>query len=231
MSQRMILINSPCFITEDKLRAVGDWRDVFGNDRPLSLEIGCGTGHFVVERARRHPERNYLAIDIFNRGCYKTCRKVDESGLTNIRVVRAEARYLLAHFIAPGSLAEIFINCPDPWPKKRHRRRRLVNEDFFHLVRYALRPGGDFYFSSDFRDYAYEVATLLGDQADFACGGSAPITLDIEDYPRSKYMLRFLERGEPIYFVHFRHEPRAVRVATPPEVAPGFRLRWAEMAP
>ena len=77
MTQRMILINSPYFISEENLHKVDDWSEVFGNDHPLSLEIGCGTGHFVVECARRNPERNYLAIDIFNRGCFKTCNRVE----------------------------------------------------------------------------------------------------------------------------------------------------------
>jgi tRNA (guanine-N7-)-methyltransferase len=227
MTQRMILINSPYFISEENLHKVDDWSEVFGNDHPLSLEIGCGTGHFVVECARRNPERNYLAIDIFNRGCFKTCNRVEQAGLTNVRVARAEARFLMAHFLPPNSLSQIFINCPDPWPKKRHRRRRLVNEPFLDLARYVLKRDGDLYFTSDFEDYAVEVAMRATEHPNFSQARPAPVALDIEGYPRSKYMRRFLDRNEPIYFVHFRCDKPEGAVLPPPPVEPGFRLLWA----
>ncbi|WP_429884351.1 tRNA (guanosine(46)-N7)-methyltransferase TrmB [Geoalkalibacter halelectricus] len=229
--QRMILINSPFFFSEERIKSVSDWAREFGNDQPLSLEIGCGTGHFIVELARRNPQRNYLAIDIFNRGCDKTCRKLHDEGLSNVRVARAEARQFLSQHLAPGSLSEIFINCPDPWPKKRHRRRRLVNAEFLPLLRYALRPEGALYFASDVQDYAQDVAALLDDTTCFARAREAAVVEELPDYPRSKYMERFLERGEPIYFVHFRRRPQAAAQVEPPRVQPGFRLHWCAGGP
>ncbi|KIH76229.1 tRNA (guanine-N(7)-)-methyltransferase [Geoalkalibacter ferrihydriticus] len=230
MTQRMILINSPFFFSEERVKTVADWSEVFGNSAPLSLEIGCGTGHFIVERARRNPHRNYLAIDIFNRGCHKTCRKLEDEGISNVRVVRAEARHFLSHHIRPASLGEIFINCPDPWPKKRHRRRRLVSAEFLPLMDFALRADGDFYFSSDVADYARDVAHLLSEHPGYGPAHAAPLLNELPDYPRSKYMLRSLEQGGPMYFVHFRRQARNVEVA-PPLVGPGFRVNWATSCP
>lgn len=230
MTQRMILIQSPYFFSEERVKTVTDWAAVFGNDQPLSLEIGCGTGHFIVERARNHPGRNYLAIDIFNRGCYKTCRKLEEEGIVNVRVARAEARHFLSHYLAPASLGEIFINCPDPWPKKRHRRRRLVNAEFLRLASDILRPDGAFYFSSDVADYAEEVARLLEGSPDYLRAAAAPVMADLPDYPRSKYMLRALEQGEPMHFIHYRREARPPALSVPPLQA-GFRMNWAAASP
>lgn len=230
MTQRMILIQSPYFFSEERIKSVSDWASVFGNEQPLSLEIGCGTGHFILERARANPYRNYLAIDIFNRGCYKTCRKLEDEGIVNVRVVRAEARQFLTHHLAPASLSEIFINCPDPWPKKRHRRRRLVNAEFLRLAACLLRPEGDFYFSSDVANYAQEVAQALGENPDYRPAAQAPVMAELPDYPRSKYMLRAFEQGESIHYVHHRRLARQPILPAPPPQA-GFRMNYAATSP
>ena len=99
MTQRIIEINSPAFVRKSELITREDFRKLFHLDQPLALEIGCGTGHFVTQMAERHPETNFLAIDIYNKGCFKTCKKIDLLGLTNIRVIRIEACYLLANYL------------------------------------------------------------------------------------------------------------------------------------
>lgn len=146
----MTLISSPVFIPEAQLKKVGSFAALFGNDNPLCLEIGCGIGDFVVQMAKRHPEQNFIAIDIFNQGCRQTCSRIELSGLTNIRMMRIEARYLLHHYLGKDSLQAIYINCPDPWPKKRHRKRRLLNKDFLNLALYCLHEGGVLNFTTDF---------------------------------------------------------------------------------
>jgi len=93
--QRVIPIVSPHFFPAERLAAVPDWRVEFGRLAPLALEIGCGTGHFILQRAVQQPESDFLAIDIYNKGCLKTCRKLAAAGLHNVRVARVEARELL----------------------------------------------------------------------------------------------------------------------------------------
>lgn len=229
MTQRIIEINSPIFISAEQAPPGTDPGAFFTRERPLALEIGCGIGDFIIQRAAQTPQHNHLAIDIYNKGCLKTCRRVEEAGLDNVRVMRIEARFLFHHYLAPQSLAAIYINCPDPWPKKRHRNRRLVGREFLLAAQYYLRPGGEFYFATDFPDYAADVAAVLPTLPGYRNQQPAPSTTELPDYPISKYMRRFLDQGQPIYFVHYRRcEEFDADSALLPPPALGFRLRWAE---
>src|ERR1700674_1565252 len=145
MTQSFIHIDSPNFIRVGQLSGPADGPAIFGNDRPLALEIGCGIGDFIVRTAADHPDRNFIAIDYYNKGCWKTCRRIDREELTNVRVARDEARMFIAEHIPKGSLAGVYINCPDPWPKKKHRKRRLVNRHFMEFLAGYLSAGADVY--------------------------------------------------------------------------------------
>jgi tRNA (guanine-N7-)-methyltransferase len=188
----MLHISSPLFVRESELsnRSV---EQLFPQNQPLALEIGCGIGDFIVQLAAARPDTNFLAIDIFNKGCLKTCRRLETAGLSNVRVMRIEARYLLTRYFKAENLAAVYINCPDPWPKKRHRYRRLVNGDFMQLLLHVLQPDGDFYFSTDFTDYAEQVAELLPRLAAYRNMQPTPATTELPGYPISKYMRRFLD--------------------------------------
>ncbi|PNU18679.1 tRNA (guanosine(46)-N7)-methyltransferase TrmB [Geothermobacter hydrogeniphilus] len=226
MTQRIIPIESAVFLREEQWPTAGI-DAAFPRKQPLWLEIGCGIGDFIIQLAARHPDRNYLAIDIYNKGCLKTCRRVEQNRLDNVRVMRAEARYLLDRFIPPQSLSGVIINCPDPWPKKRHRGRRLVNNHFLELLRCYLAPGGEFFFATDFADYAEMVADIIPAVAGYENLQAAVYSTDLGDYPISKYMRRFLEMGQPIYLFHYRRAAQlAPELLQPPEFEKGFRLRW-----
>lgn len=203
--QRMIEIDSPFFLNPDELPTPADWAALFGNDNPLALEIGCGIGDFIAKTAADNPGTNYIAIDFYNKGCDKTCRRLERLGITNVRVVRDEARKFIAERILLGSLCAVHINCPDPWPKKRHRKRRLVNRQFAEFIREYLLPGGDFYFATDFDDYGIEVAEFMPDVEGYA-NMLAPDRYrhELEGYHLSKYMMKFMAEGKRIYFVHYR---------------------------
>lgn len=225
--QRVIPIQSPNFIAQDGLILPPNWSEIFGNDHPLALEIGCGTGHFIVEQARKHPTRNFLAIDIYNKGCLKTCRKLDLEGIENVRIMRVEARWLLANALQLESLAAVYINCPDPWPKKRHRSRRLVNHGFLTVLAHFMKPGADLFFSTDYIDYAQEVSDVLASHKAFQNSLVSNWVHHIPGYPASKYMQRFIEKGQPVYFLHYRRDPNIHRqVLDSPETTRGFRLSW-----
>ncbi len=227
MIQRVIEITSPLFIARNDLPAEGGFSTVFGNDRPLALEIGCGIGDFIAQMARQRPEHNYLAIDIYNKGCLKTCRRVEEAQLENVRVSRVEALYLLEHHVPPQSLAAVYINCPDPWPKKRHRGRRLVNKDFLQRLLYYLRPGGEVVFSTDFTDYAEDVAALHPDLEGYENCLPEPKMTELPGYPLSKYMNRFLDLGQPIHYIRLRKKEDAGLIPLPPkQIEQGFRVLW-----
>ncbi len=228
MTQRVIEITSPFFIPRQRLEDGASLKDLFEKDQPLALEIGCGIGDFIIQLAAQQPEINFLAIDIYNKGCYKTCNRIEAAGLTNVRVMRIEAKYLLTHFFDPDSLTAVYINCPDPWPKKRHRSRRLVNPDFAQTLLYYLKPGGDFYFSTDFDDYGESVAEFMPTVEGYINALETGFARSLPGYPISKYMRRFLEKGQEIYFIHHRKAAQIRSEALQrPAIDPGFRVRWS----
>ena len=205
MTQSFIHIESPNYLRAGELASPVDWPALFGNDHPVALEIGCGVGDFIAKTAVDIPDRNFIAIDFYNKGCYKTCRRIDSAGLANVRVLREEARQFIRERIAPGTLAAVYINCPDPWPKKKHRKRRLVNREFVEFLANYLVPGGDFYFATDFDDYGIDVAGMMPGVPGFD-NMLAPDLYrhELDGYHLSKYMRKFMAEGKSIYFVHYR---------------------------
>lgn len=207
----LIPINSPFFFSGEELGEQPAWDVIFGNDNPLVLEIGCGIGDFVVTMALRHPELNFIALDFYNKGCLKSCKRVERAGLHNVRIVRDEARSFIRRCVPVGSLRAVFINCPDPWPKRYQRKRRLVNQEFIHFLEPYLVHGAVFHFATDFDDYGVDVAHLMSRQAGFENLLSPDAWRhDLEGYPRTKYMLKFMAEGKEIYFIQYRR--RAVEV-------------------
>jgi tRNA (guanine-N7-)-methyltransferase len=159
----------------------------------------------MVKTAMDLPETNFIAIDYYNKGCYKTCRRIDKHELTNVRVLREEARQFIAERIPKESLSAIYINCPDPWPKKKHRKRRLVNRQFMEFIHGYLAPGANFYFATDFDDYGIDVAGMLPGVSGFEnCLAPDLYRHELAGYHLSKYMLKFMGEGKKIYFVHYR---------------------------
>jgi len=203
--QSFIHIESPNYLRAENLEKPTDWQLVFGNDNPVALEIGCGIGDFIALTAAERPATNFIAIDFYNKGCYKTCRRIDTRGLKNVRVLREEARQFITERIPKGSLAAVYINCPDPWPKKKHRKRRLVNRTFMEFLRDYLVPGADFFFATDFDDYGTDVAGMMAGLEGFE-NRLAPDLYrhEMEAYHLSKYMKKFMAEGKKIYFIHYR---------------------------
>ena len=117
----------------------GRWRDVFGNDRPIRLEIGSGKGQFMTGQARLHPEVNFLACEGLPDVYVRICEKITELGLTNLRVIPTWMDHA-SEFFAPAELDEVFINFCDPWPKKRHIKRRLTNREKLAEYKEILGP-------------------------------------------------------------------------------------------
>jgi tRNA (guanine-N7-)-methyltransferase len=203
--QRMIEITSPFFLRSEEIDGVSDWGRIFGNENPLALEIGCGIGDFIAKTAADLPACNFIAIDYYNKGCDKTCRRLEKHGITNVRVLRVEAREFVASHIPEGSLSAVYINCPDPWPKKRHRKRRLVSNSFVDFLRGYMKLGADFYFATDFEDYGEDVAAFMAQQPGFHNVLAPDLSRhDLDGYHRSKYMLKFMAEGKRIHFVHYR---------------------------
>jgi tRNA (guanine-N7-)-methyltransferase len=138
-----------------------DFATVFGRRAPVVLEIGFGNGEALAAMARRHPEVDHLGIEVHRPGVGRLLRRLDEEGIANVRVIVADAKEVLARRIPDESLAAVHLFFPDPWPKKRHHKRRLVQPEFVELVRRKLAPGGVFQAATDWQDYAEHMLAAL----------------------------------------------------------------------
>ena len=134
---------------------------LFGRRVPLSLEIGFGNGDNLLALAREHPERDYLGVEVHRPGVGRLLLAVARDGLGNVRVICHDAVEVLAGQIAPATLSEILILFPDPWPKKRHHKRRLVQREFADLAASRLEPGGMLRLATDWEPYAHAMLEAL----------------------------------------------------------------------
>ena len=178
-----------------------DWNQLFGNSRPVEIEIGCGRGMFIIKRALENPQINFLGIEKSARFFRMLAERVKKSGAHNIRLLRTEAAYLMKKFVPANSVKAVHVYFPDPWPKKRHRKRRLVNGSFFESVARILLPDGLFFFATDFQDYFDEIITIAP-----SCHGlkresdeelSPPVVNP--DAAATTYERKYLIQGKVIY--------------------------------
>jgi len=134
-----------------------DLAAVFGRDNPKILEIGFGMGEATAEIAEAQPDRDFLAVEVHSPGVGSLLKLLDEKNLRNVRIVQHDAAEVVAHMIAPGALAGAHVFFPDPWPKKRHHKRRLLQAEFIHALAQRLGPAGYLHVATDWEDYATEV--------------------------------------------------------------------------
>src|SRR5438034_4345611 len=140
MQSHRQLIVEPVALDVESLRRPVSWEEVFGNSNPVELEIGIGKGTFITEQAKAHPEMNFLGIEWARWFWRYASDRLRRNKCLNARTVRAEAGYFLREFVPDGSLAVLHIYFPDPWPKKRHHKRRLIQEPFVKEVERILIP-------------------------------------------------------------------------------------------
>ena len=153
--------------------------NTWGNGRPLIVEIGTGQGENVVAAGLAHPERNYLAIEVYNPGVAHTMLLAEKAGLENLRIARVNAPELF-EVMAPGLVDETWTFFPDPWPKMRHHKRRLIQSKFAGLVHAALIPGGLWRIATDIEDYALHVHEILDGNPGFSNEGHLTVSLPVE---------------------------------------------------
>lgn len=178
-----------------------DFAALFGNDHPVEMEIGCGKGGFICELAARHPEVNFLAVELYANVLVSACETAQKRGLTNIRFLSGNAEYL-ARFIPPHSLRRLYLNFSTPFPKKRQATHRLTHPHFLDMYKELLIPGASVVQKTDGRVFfQYSLEQLS------ACGYTLrEVSLDlhadgIEDNIVTEYESRFVAQGLPIYRV------------------------------
>ena len=144
-----------------------DLAGLFPVEQPLELELGCGDGSFTLQYALANPGRNIVALERLLGRITKLDRKGHRAGLKNLRLVRAEAVYVLEYLLPPGLLDAIHVYFPDPWPKKRHHKNRLISEPFPPLAKRLVREGGIVYLRTDNIEYFEQMLEVFGDANGF----------------------------------------------------------------
>jgi tRNA (guanine-N7-)-methyltransferase len=145
-----------------------DLAGLFPSTQRLEVELGCGDASFLVEYARRHPETNFIGVERLLGRLKKLDRKGRRAGLTNLRGVRIESAYFLQYLLPPQTAEALHVYFPDPWPKKKHRRHRLINAAFPGLADRTLRTGGVVYLRTDDGDYFEQMTEVFGTSREFA---------------------------------------------------------------
>lgn len=183
--------------------AVLDLDRLFGRAAPKILEIGFGMGETTAAIAQAHPEADYLGVEVHSPGVGSLLKRIAALGLANLRIIQHDAAEVLEHMITPGSLDGVYIFFPDPWPKKRHHKRRLMQPAFTALLASRLKPGGYLHVATDWEHYAQQMLDVLS--AEPALENTAgrfaerPATR-----PLTKFERRGLNLGHPVRDLVFR---------------------------
>lgn len=170
------------------------WPAIFGREGPLCVEIGFGNGEFLVEMAQIHRDWNWVGFETSLTCIVKTGRKLAQAGIENVRLALLDGKFGLRELFADASVFRVYVNFPCPWPKSRHARRRLVDEDFARTLAGVLRPDGEFQLVTDARWYAEEAREKLA-QAGLVVEGPELL----EEGPNTRYERKWRSRGLSIW--------------------------------
>jgi tRNA (guanine-N7-)-methyltransferase len=175
-----------------------DLAQVFPRPAPLEVDIGCGDGAFLVAMAERFPERNFFGLEKLAGRVRRACKKASRLNLPNVRILRIESAYAIQYLIPATSVDVVHLLFPDPWPKKKHRRRRIVSADFLASVHRLLVPNGRFRVATDQKDYFAATRELISPTA------FVEMTPATETFPVTTFEKHFLAEGAPIYRLELR---------------------------
>ena len=174
--------------------------EVFGRDAPLEVDLGCGDGTFLLALAKCHSDRNFLGVERLAGRVEKVSRRIARSGLSNVRVARIESAYTLGHLLPERSVERLFVLFPDPWPKRHHHRRRLIQLDFLEKARRALKPNGELWVKTDDEPYFRWMERVFSQAS-----GYERVEWPLPDeMPQTDFEELFVAKGLPIYRARLR---------------------------
>ncbi len=180
-----------------------DFDAVFGRPAPRVLEIGCGMGETTAAIAAARPDTDFVGVEVHAPGVGSLLRLIEARSLANLRVIRHDAVEVVAHMIPAASLAGIHVFFPDPWPKKRHHKRRLLRPDFVHALALRLEPGGYLHVATDWENYANEVLATL-DAEPLLANTAAGFAPRPAHRPLTKFEARGMKLGHGVWDLVFR---------------------------
>lgn len=184
-------------------KSILDLDKAFGRNAPTILEIGFGMGETTQKIAQARPEDNFLGLEVFNAGVGALLKRIDENQLSNLRIIQHDAVEVVRDMIAPDTLAGVHIYFPDPWPKKRHHKRRLIQPEFVRLLASRIKPGGYIHCATDWENYAEQMLDVLGNES--LLENTADNYAPRPDYrPQTKFESRGLRLGHGVWDLIFK---------------------------
>ncbi|MFQ5692182.1 MAG: tRNA (guanosine(46)-N7)-methyltransferase TrmB, partial [Nitrospinota bacterium] len=175
------------------------WADLFGNDRPVEVEIGFGKGRFLITAGERFPEVNYFGVERRLRYFRVARDRIEKRNLRNVRIVRTDA-FALVHAVLPAASVRAYhVYFPDPWWKKRHRKRRIFTPDFVDGLARTLSPGGRLYVASDVGEYFEEIRALVEGRPEFRPLDDPGGRMEAAGYVPSNFEVKMSKAGHPIH--------------------------------
>jgi tRNA (guanine-N7-)-methyltransferase len=195
------MIVEPVGLDVDALPKPLDFAAVFGNDRPVEMEIGMGKGTFITEAARARPEVNFLGIEWARWFWRYASDRLRRNGCLNARTVRADAAFFVREFVKDDALAVLHIYFPDPWPKKRHHKRRLIQRPFLEQVERILVPGGRLQVVTDHQDYFEQIEAVVTGSRLTAVEYNRPGQAAEGEFVGTNFERKYRREGRPFYAV------------------------------
>jgi len=178
-----------------------DWHQIFGNKKPVEIEIGSGKGRFIIQRSIAYPDRNYLGIERAQKYFRILKQRVVQSSALNVRLIRTDAAHFIRTYVPLCSVSAYHIYFPDPWPKKRHHKRRLITPEFLAILAATLVPGGSIFFATDFKEYfdlMISHARSCASLQETLCTTVSPSTVNPE-YATTHYERKYLLHSRDIF--------------------------------
>lgn len=186
------------------------WSDIFGDDRPVEVEIGTGNGTFLVDAAMRSPEHGFLGIEVSKKFFTKALRRAARQEAVNVRMVLANAAYVLTKYVPPASVAAYYIYFPEPWPKDRHAKRRLFQPGLVASLAETLQPGGHILVATDVAEYFETMASLVAAEGRLErLKGRDPLLASARGRVATSYEKKYQAAGRPIRYAVWRRHPLA----------------------
>ncbi len=183
---------------------VTDFSKPFGREAPMVLEIGFGMGETTAQIASDRPHDNFLGVEVFEAGAGALAKRIDTLGLTNVRIIQHDAVEVVRDMIAPASLAGVHLYFPDPWPKKRHHKRRLIQPPFVALLASRIAPGGYLHCATDWEHYADQMLEVLSGEPTLENTAGKGFAERPGWRPQTKFETRGLRLGHGVWDVLFR---------------------------
>ena len=172
--------------------------DLFGRAAPVEIEVGVGKGRFVLEQAVARPEIDFLALEWSLKHLRVAKERAGRRKIRNVRFYRADARHVIGHLVPESSISRVHVYCPDPWPKKRHRKRRFFTRPTVHDLELILRPGGYLNLSTDVGEYFEEICSLLRDHTALI-EEADPLFPPGQDTNNTNYEIKYRADGRVIH--------------------------------